>query len=104
MSAWPYTEQNIQAARHTNKLKDAGFLTLNIDLAQMGVGGNTSWDAQAAPIEKYQLPAKPYRYSFYLLPVTGKQDAAALARSIRFATKPPQTGQAERSEASRVVH
>jgi beta-galactosidase len=87
MSAWPYTEQNIQQARHTNKLKDAGFITLNIDLAQMGVGGNTSWDAQAAPIEKYQLPAKPYSYSFYLRPVRGgrKTDPSALARAIRFA-------------------
>jgi beta-galactosidase len=84
MSAWPHTEQNIQAARHTNKLKDAGFITLNIDLAQMGVGGNTSWDAQAAPIDQYQLPSKPYSYSFYLLPISGKRDAAALARSVRF--------------------
>ncbi|RYY13452.1 MAG: DUF4981 domain-containing protein, partial [Cytophagaceae bacterium] len=84
MSAWPYTEQNIQQARHTNKLQDAGFLTLNIDLAQMGVGGNTSWDAQAAPIEKYQLPARPYAYSFYLLPISGKKNAAALANSIKF--------------------
>ncbi len=84
MSAWPYTEQNIQKARHTNKLQDAGFITLNIDLAQMGVGGNTSWDAQAAPIEKYQLPAKPYAYSFYLLPVSGKQNAATRAQAIKF--------------------
>ncbi|MGI4866078.1 MAG: glycoside hydrolase family 2 TIM barrel-domain containing protein [Janthinobacterium lividum] len=97
MSAWPYTEQNIQQARHTNKLKDAGFLTLNIDLAQMGVGGNTSWDAQAAPIEKYQLPAKPYAYSFYLLPISGKKNAAALANSIKF------DSHAARSEASRVL-
>ncbi|GAB3577770.1 glycoside hydrolase family 2 TIM barrel-domain containing protein [Hymenobacter daeguensis] len=88
MSAWPYTEQNIQAARHTNKLKPAGFTTLNIDLAQMGVGGNTSWDAQAAPIDKYQLPAKSYRYSFYLLPISGKKDAAAVANSVRFDSKP----------------
>jgi beta-galactosidase len=84
MSAWPYTEQNIQTARHTNKLKDAGFITLNIDLAQMGVGGNTSWDAQAAPIDQYQLPSKPYSYSFYLLPISGKEDASKLARSVRF--------------------
>ncbi|UOQ96723.1 DUF4981 domain-containing protein [Hymenobacter sp. 5317J-9] len=101
MNAWPHTEQNIQTARHTNKLKDAGFLTLNIDLAQMGVGGNTSWDAQAAPIEKYQLPSKPYSYSFYLLPVNGKTDASRLARSVRFDS---QLGRhAERSEASRVL-
>ncbi|WP_317191970.1 glycoside hydrolase family 2 TIM barrel-domain containing protein [Hymenobacter rubidus] len=93
MSAWPYTEQNIQTARHTNKLKAAGFITLNIDLAQMGVGGNTSWDAQAAPIDKYQLPSKPYSYSFYLLPVSGKKDAAALARSVRFDSQPKRNAQ-----------
>jgi beta-galactosidase len=85
MSAWPQTEQTIQQARHTNKLKDAGYLTLNIDLAQMGVGGNTSWDAQAAPIDQYQLPAKSYAYSFYLRPVDGKRtDPGSLARTVRF--------------------
>jgi len=68
MSAWPYTEANILAAKHTNKLKDAGFITLNIDLKQMGVGGNDSWSEVAQPLEKYQLPAKPYRYTFYLMP------------------------------------
>jgi beta-galactosidase len=103
MSAWPQTEQNIQQARHTNKLKDAGFITLNIDLAQMGVGGNTSWDAQAAPIDKYQLPAKPYSYSFYLLPVSGKQDVSKLAQSIRFDSQSKPERHAERSEASRVL-
>jgi beta-galactosidase len=68
MSAWPYTEQNIAGAKHTNQLKAAGFITLNIDLAQMGVGGNDSWSAVAAPMEEYQLPAKGYSYSFYISP------------------------------------
>jgi beta-galactosidase len=68
MSAWPYTEQNIVAARHTDKLKDASFITLNIDLKQMGVGGNDSWSDVAQPLEKYQIEANPYRYSFYLMP------------------------------------
>ena len=49
MSAWPYTEENIETAKHTNKLRDAGYLTLNIDLIQMGVGGNDSWSDVAAP-------------------------------------------------------
>ena len=66
MSAWPYTEENIQNAKHTNKLKDAGFITLNIDLVQMGVGGNDSWSDVAAPLEQYQLQAKNYGYSFYI--------------------------------------
>jgi beta-galactosidase len=43
MSAWRYTEENINQAKHTIDLKDPGFVTLNIDLKQMGVGGNDSW-------------------------------------------------------------
>ena len=42
VSARPYTEENISNAKHTIDLKDAGFITLNIDLVQMGVGGNDS--------------------------------------------------------------
>jgi beta-galactosidase len=53
-------------------LKDAGFITLNIDLVQMGVGGNDSWSAVAAPLEQYMVPAKPYSYSFYIYPEVKK--------------------------------
>ena len=68
MSAWPYTEKNINEAKHIKDLKDAGFITLNIDLIQMGIGGNDSWSDVGAPIEKYQVPAKTYNYAFYLYP------------------------------------
>ena len=68
MSAWPYTEKNIETAKHTNKLQDAGYITLNIDLVQMGVGGNDSWSDVAAPLEKYQIKSGNYNYSFLLLP------------------------------------
>ena len=68
MSAWPYTEENIRTAKHTNRLKESGFITLNIDLIQMGVGGNDSWSDVAAPLEQYQVPSKNYSYSFYLVP------------------------------------
>lgn len=66
MSAWPYTEENIASAGHTYRLRNAGYITLNIDLVQMGVGGNDSWSDVAQPLEQYQLPAKDYHYSFYL--------------------------------------
>ncbi len=68
MSAWPYTEENINKAKHTNELIDAGFITLNIDLIQMGVGGNDSWSDVGAPIGKYQIPSGNYHYRFYMLP------------------------------------
>jgi beta-galactosidase len=85
MSAWPYTQDNLENAKHTNMLKDAGYITLNIDLVQMGVGGNDSWSDVAAPLEKYQIPAKPYSYVFYLMPYTGAKNAVgAAAKKIKF--------------------
>src|SRR6185503_15045117 len=81
MSAWPYTEENIENAKHTNKLNTAGFITLNIDLVQMGVGGNDSWSDVAAPLEQYKIKAQPYHYSFYLVPFNSKtKDPGARAK------------------------
>ena len=85
MSAWPYTEETIQNAKHTNRLKDAGYITLNIDLVQMGVGGNDSWSDVAAPLEQYQIKAQPYHYSFYIVPFNSKnRTAGERAKEIRF--------------------
>jgi beta-galactosidase len=75
MSAWPYTQENLSAATHTYELKDPGFLTVNIDLIQMGVGGNDSWSLVAQPMEKYQIPSGDYQYSFYLVPFTGSKNS-----------------------------
>jgi beta-galactosidase len=85
MSAWPYTEENINRAKHTNELKEANHVTLNIDLVQMGVGGNTSWLDYAQPLEKYQIPAGNYFYSFYLLPLknTG-ENLTEIVRKVKF--------------------
>jgi beta-galactosidase len=85
MSAWPYTEKNISEAKHTHKLVDAGFITLNIDLQQMGVGGNDSWSEVAAPLEQYQLKPQHYQYSFYITPYnTRSKTVDELINKIRF--------------------
>jgi len=85
MSAWPYTEENINQAKHTIDLKDPGFVTLNIDLKQMGVGGNDSWSNVGAPLKKYQIPAKNYSYRFYIKPYSGQKIMAGkIARKIGF--------------------
>jgi beta-galactosidase len=69
MSAWPYTEENIIKAKHTNGLKNAGFVTVNIDLKQMGVGGNDSWSDVSAPLPQYQIKAGNHQYGFYIKPI-----------------------------------
>ncbi len=81
MSAWPYTEENIEASKHTIDLKDAGYLTLNVDLVQMGLGGNDNWSDVGAPLQQYQIPARPYRYSFYLMPV--KKDKVSVRQLMQ---------------------
>ena len=75
MSTSPYTDDNVEAARHTNKLKDAGYLTLNIDLVQMGVGGNDSWSDVAAPLLKYQICSGEYNYGFFIKSVKLKVES-----------------------------
>ena len=85
MSAWPYSVENLESSTHTNTLKDAAYVTVNIDLVQMGVGGNDSWSDVAAPLDKYQIPAKNYSYSFYLVPLkAGTKKPGEYAKKIRF--------------------
>ena len=69
MSAWLYSSENIKNSKHVNELKNPGYITLNIDLIQMGIGGNDSWSPVSAPLEKYQIPAQNYSYSFWLKPI-----------------------------------
>ncbi len=73
MSVWAWTEENILKAKHTNELIEAGYLTLNIDLKTMGVGGNTSWGEMSIPEPQYLIPAKDYNYSFYIKPFAAKK-------------------------------
>ncbi|MBU2869439.1 glycoside hydrolase family 2 TIM barrel-domain containing protein [Colwellia sp. E2M01] len=71
MSVWPWSQKNIDEAKHPYELVEQGFTTLNIDHKQMGVGGTDSWSSLAAPIAKYQIPAGKYNYSF-TINVVGK--------------------------------
>lgn len=65
-SVWEYTQESYDSARHTYELKKADYLTLNIDLLQAGVGGNTSWSISARPIDTYRMLDKEYEYEFII--------------------------------------
>ncbi len=66
VSAWPYSMEDLEQAKHINELPRRDFITLNIDYKQMGVGGDNSWGARTH--REYTLPAKPYSYKFTLRP------------------------------------
>ena len=49
---------------HLNDIKPKLLLNLNIDLGQMGVGGDNSWGAK--PHKKYLFKPKNYSHSFII--------------------------------------
>jgi beta-galactosidase len=52
--------------RHACEVKKGENITVNVDLFQMGVGGDNSW---GAPVHtEYIYPAKEYSYTFRLMP------------------------------------
>ena len=65
-SVWPYTQEELEAAEHTNELKPARTKTLNIDYGQIGVGGDNSWMWSAQPYREHRLEweGAPYFYSY----------------------------------------
>lgn len=84
MSAWPYTETAIVQTKHHHELKDAAYITVNIDLIQMGVGGNDTWSDVSQPLPAYQIPAGNYQYAFYLLPKPMGKDSRQQLEEVRF--------------------
>ena len=83
MSAWPFEAKELDfvpdlesesasgltpiSQKHGVDVQPSGVTTLNIDLAQMGTGGQNSWGS--LPPAQYQLPAKNYSYSFVVRPI-----------------------------------
>jgi len=81
VSAWPYTQEALDAAMHIHELPRSDSITINLDLKQTGVGGDNSWGAR--PHKEYTLFAKPYSYMFCLRPVQGGRRTADLEAAAR---------------------
>lgn len=80
VNALPYTTDDLQGPKHTYQIPRRDFTTLNLDLKQMGVGGDNSWGAQPHPEYKIQPVAQAYR--FRLRPFNSQQGTpASLAKS-----------------------
>jgi beta-galactosidase len=64
--------------KHGADLEPKDVVTLNIDYAQMGVGGDNAWGFW--PLDEYRLPLQRYAYSFRLHPLAAGDDPAEVAR------------------------
>ncbi len=66
LSAWPFTQENLEIANRIEDLTFTDQITLNIDHKQMGVGGDNTWNMDARPHAPFRIPAASYSYSFTL--------------------------------------
>lgn len=66
------------ANTHINDVKPRELVNLNVDLGQMGVGGDNSW---GAPIHtQYRLLDRKYEYTFRMRPIVRDDDILKLAK------------------------
>lgn len=73
-----YRKDAITANTHTIDLKQRDLVNLNVDLGQMGVGGDNSWGARIHP--QYRLTGNKYEYTFRIRPVVKDDNVLALAK------------------------
>lgn len=60
--AWPYTFESLKKTTHNYDLVDSDAITISIDCAQMGVGGDNSW---GMPVhDQYQLKPGKWKFDF----------------------------------------
>ncbi len=73
-----YRKDAKSANTHTTDVKPRSLVNLNVDLGQMGVGGDDSW---GAPIHRqYRLLEDSYHYTYRLRPIVKDDDVLKLAR------------------------
>ena len=66
------SENNERVNVHVNDLIPRDLISLNIDLGQMGLGGDDSWGKRT--LLEYSLSELNYRYGFTVIPFNGKSD------------------------------
>ncbi len=73
------------AQRHAKDVKKRDLVNLNLDFAQMGVGGDTSWGARVHL--EYRLPAREYTYSIRLRPFSSRDGTPMDLSKQKFETR-----------------
>ena len=73
-----YGTEDLNAGKHAFQLPHRDYTVLNLDLAQMGVGGDDSWGAW--PHKEFLIPCQAQSYSFRLRPLAPGDKPEKLAR------------------------
>ena len=73
-----YPKEQLETCDHPYKMKKADEIYVNIDLLQMGVGGDNAWGAQTH--EQFRLTNDRYVLKYRMRPLLPGDDPAELAR------------------------
>jgi beta-galactosidase len=74
-----YSKAELERCDHPYKMKAGGYIFVNIDLGQMGVGGDNSWGAQTH--NEFRFKGTNYRLKYRIIPLqSNRDDPAELAR------------------------
>jgi hypothetical protein len=76
VSVHNYTIENLTKARHTYEIIKSEYITMNLDLHQMGLGGDDSWNPRTH--KEYLLLPGTYIFSIRLTPVTSPVEETVL--------------------------
>jgi beta-galactosidase len=77
-NALHYGTADLNAGKHAFELPRRDYTVLNLDLMQMGVGGDNSWGAW--PHREFLIPCQDYHYEFLLHPLASGDQPEKLAR------------------------
>lgn len=79
VSAWPYTQQDLELTTHDYQLPHRSKITVNVDGFQMGIGGDNAW---GLPVHtQYRLKGKDrFEFAFDLDGIYALGDRRATAR------------------------
>ncbi len=75
VNALPYRTSDLEGPKHPFEIERRDAVTLNLDLKQMGVGGDDSWGAR--PHREYLIPAEKMRYRLRLRAFDPKTESPA---------------------------
>lgn len=88
VSAWNFVQDDIgyvpfaTERRHGGSIQKKELVWVNVDMLQMGVGGDNSWGAQVHP--EYTITPLPRKYSFVIQPVDIAESISRQARRVWF--------------------
>ena len=84
VSAWNFPIQDIMHVspvierKHGGSVQKQDMVWFNVDMQQMGVGGDNSWGAKTHP--EYTITPDSKHYSFTIMPVSGKSDLVKMSK------------------------